>query len=427
MISRFFARKEKLKFVLLCMVLLLVFVAAGCPAPAAVPPAEQEEAVPQAPEVIRIGYAISLTGPFATGTATSQLPNYKLWAEQVNARGGLYLPDYGTRVPVELIEYDDKSDIETAIRLLEKLMLEDQVDLVLPPWGTAMNFAIAPLINEHGFPVITNTFGSLKFKEVAHTLPYFFAMLPQPDVVGGGLIDFLISEREKGTIGNRVALIFVGQPFGIEHASMIVPALAVNGFELVYYESYPLGVADLSPTIKAIQAEDPDVFIALTHPPDAFMLAEQSKALGFNPTIYYSGVGTSFPAFRDAQGAAADGIMGVGVWNPGVPFAGASEYFEAHKASAGREPDRWASAFGYASLQILEQAIERAGRIDRARIREIIATEEFDTIVGRVRFENQLNVQFPGVIGQWQGGEFQVIWPRENATAEPLVPKPDWP
>lgn len=427
MSCRFFEKKGILKFVLLCMVLLLLFVTAGCPAPAAVPPAEQAEAVPQAPEVIRIGYAISLTGPFTTGAATSQLPNYKLWAEEVNARGGIYLPDYGKRVPVELIEYDDRSDIETAIRLVEKLIVEDKVDFVLPPWGTGMNFAIAPLVNEHGFPVMASTFQSMKFKEIAHTLPYFFTMLPKPDVAAQGLMDYLISQREKGAIGNRVAVIFVNQAVGVEMAGAIVPALALNDFELVYYESYPLGIADLSPTIKAIMAEDPDVFIALTHPPDAFMLAEQSKALGFNPPIYYSGVGTSFTAFRDALGAAADGVSGIGVWNPNVPITGASDYFEAHKEVADREPDRWASAYGYASLQILEQAIERVGSIDRAAIREVIATEEFDTIIGRVRFENQLNMQHPGLVGQWQGGEYQVIWPRENATAQPLMPKPDWP
>ena len=48
------------------------------------------------------------------------------------------------RRPVEFVSIDDRSEIETAVRYYEKLMGEDKVDLILPPWGTAMNFAVAP-------------------------------------------------------------------------------------------------------------------------------------------------------------------------------------------------------------------------------------------------------------------------------------------
>ena len=85
------------------------------------------------------------------GAQVSQEPNYLLWAEQQNAAGGLNVK--GTKRPIELVGSDDRSDIETCVRTYEKLMGSDKVDLVLPPWGSNANFAVAPLANRYRLPV----------------------------------------------------------------------------------------------------------------------------------------------------------------------------------------------------------------------------------------------------------------------------------
>jgi len=97
---------------------------------------------------IKIGYAISRTGPFAPGAQVTQEPNYLLWADQVNAAGGISVKG-GKKRKVELIGYDDRSDVETTVRTYEKLMGSDKVDLILPPWGSGTNFAVAPLANKY--------------------------------------------------------------------------------------------------------------------------------------------------------------------------------------------------------------------------------------------------------------------------------------
>src|SRR5688572_7262275 len=67
---------------------------------------------------VRIGYTLSATGPYAVGAGITQAPNYTLWQEQVNARGGLAVAGSGRR-PVELVGIDDRSEIETAVRFYE--------------------------------------------------------------------------------------------------------------------------------------------------------------------------------------------------------------------------------------------------------------------------------------------------------------------
>ena len=88
------------------------------------------------------------------------------------------------RRPIEFVSIDDRSEIETAVRFYEKLVTDDKVDLMLPPWGTAMNFAVAPVANKYGYPMIGPTAISGKFKEL--DLPYFYAILVQPDAADAG-------------------------------------------------------------------------------------------------------------------------------------------------------------------------------------------------------------------------------------------------
>ncbi|MCL4181872.1 MAG: ABC transporter substrate-binding protein, partial [Burkholderiaceae bacterium] len=95
------------------------------------------------PGPVRVGYAIARTGPWSGGAQVSQEPNFLMWAEQQNAAGGLDVK--GVRRRIELIGFDDRSEIETCIRTYEKLMGSDKVDLILPPWGSNANFALAPL------------------------------------------------------------------------------------------------------------------------------------------------------------------------------------------------------------------------------------------------------------------------------------------
>jgi branched-chain amino acid transport system substrate-binding protein len=115
--------------------------------------------------------------------------------------------------------------------------------------------------------------------------------------------------------------------------------------------------------------------------------------------------------------------MGAGAWNPNVDIEGAQEFFDRHVEMFDAEPDRWASAACYASGQVLQQAIETVGTLDGEAVRDAIAEGEFETILGTVTFEDQFNVTYPGEVGQWQDGEFEIVWPVENRTADPIYPR----
>ena len=86
-----------------------------------------------------------------------------------------------------------------------------------------------------------------------------------------------------------------------------------------------------------------------------------------------------------------------------------------------KEPDRWASAFAYASLQIIERTVGEVG-LDRKRIKEMLDATEFSTVAGPIKFTKGVNTSTPGMVGQWQKGEFEIVWPRASRPRPPWCP-----
>ena len=366
---------------------------------------------------VRVGYAIARTGPWAGGAQISQEPNYILWAEQQNAAGGLIVK--GTRRKIELVSSDDRSDIETCVRSYEKLMGSDKVDLVLPPWGSNANFAVAPLANRFGYPFLAPT--ALSKKLIEMKLPYFFLMLQQPGPMTQALVDMLKANGVK-----TMAVVYVDDLFGLENYAALKVALQGSGISLVEEKSYPGDVKDLSPVLRDIKDKKPDAFVGFSYPPDTILASKQSKEIGFNPRFYYASVGTAFQLYKNVMTpAGAEGVCGMGSWNAKTS-PGAKAYFDAHtKRFDGKEPDRWASGACWAALEILTAAVAKYG-LDRKAIRDFVANTEHKTIIGPVKFVGSENVGTPGAVGQWQKGEFEIVWPKSIATAALNPNKPAW-
>jgi branched-chain amino acid transport system substrate-binding protein len=304
------------------------------------------------------------------------------------------------------------------VRTYEKLMGSDKVDLVLPPWGSNANFAVAPLANRFGYPFLAPT--ALSRRLVEMKLPYFFLLLQQPKSMCEAIVDMF-----KANGIRSVACVYVDDLFGLENYAAFKVALQGSGISMVEDKSYPGGVKDLSPVLRSIKDKNPDAFVGFTYPPDTILASRQAKEIGFNPKVFYASVGTAFPLYKNVMTpAGAEGVMGMGSWNAKTS-PGAKAYFDAHVASQKKEPDRWASGACWAGLEILTNAVRQVG-LDRKAIRDYVAGTTHKTIIGDIRFQGSENVGTPGTIGQWQNGEFEVVWPAARATAKLNVSKPAW-
>ncbi|MBY6006576.1 amino acid ABC transporter substrate-binding protein [Salipiger bermudensis] len=373
-------------------------------------------------ETVTIGYAVSKSGPNATGAGITTIPNYELWVGEVNAAGGLEMPD-GSRRMIEVIEYDDRSSAEDLVRAIERLATQDEVDLILPPWGTGGNLAIAPLMDRFGYPQLAVTAVTDKAPDFAARWERSFWMLGGGHDYATALVETLSAAKEAGTINDKVAMISVADGFGIDLVKAARPAFEEAGFELVYDESYPLGTSDFATILNEVQGSGADSFVAFSYPPGSFGVTKQAITAGVNPKVFYIGVGGAFPVYQKISGGAQEGVMSIGGVDAANPAI--QDYFARHTETIGAPPDSWASAVTYASLEMLEEAVKRVG-LDHAALAEELSTGSFETVLGEVKLEdNQLRQLW--WVGQWQGDSFVAVSPadREGAAA-PVIPKPEW-
>jgi branched-chain amino acid transport system substrate-binding protein len=226
-----------------------------------------------------------------------------------------------------------------------------------------------------------------------------------------------------------VAVIYRGDLHGVEYGDAMVPYFKKRGIEVKIKKSYPPGIKDLSPLLKEAKALDVDAFCAASYPDGGMLLTGQAIELGINFNALFITVTPFSPnLYRDTFGRdTVEGVMGGGAWNA-KSSPGAKEFVGKFVARFGMEPDYWGGLYYWSSLQHFQQAIEKAGTLDQKKIRDIMATERFDTALGPYWYDkDRYFVNHPGEIGQWQKGVFEVIDPGKKRTAPPLYPKPAWP
>jgi branched-chain amino acid transport system substrate-binding protein len=390
---------------------------------AATLPAGRVHAQAAAPDKIRFGYSITQSGPLGPGAESTTISQYRLWQKRVNDAGGIMLKKFNRKVPVDLISYDDQGKPDELQKLTERLIQQDRVDMMLAPYATHMNLASAPIVTRHEYPVIMTTATTTKTYTLGPKWPFAFWNISQPKESTEPMSQALAQLKREDKISGRVAVIHVAVEFGVEMNAAFLEAAKKDGLEVVFNKSYPLGASDLQPIIREAMATNADAFLAMSYPPDTFMVTEQAQIVGFNPKFMYVAIGGVFPTYKAKFGNKVNGILVYGGIDPGAP--GMADYNTAHQAMFNR-PSEAGAVNVYAALQVTQQAIETVGEIDRKKIRDVIATNSFQTLWGELKYVNQVNAN-PWAVGQWQNGEIVGLYPSNKAGAKPLLfPKPAW-
>ncbi|MEM2191750.1 MAG: amino acid ABC transporter substrate-binding protein [Candidatus Aenigmatarchaeota archaeon] len=426
--SDVFNKKSLRGAALVLMVLILIASISGCVQPTETPkPAEK----PTKDKIV-IGFTVALSGPGAA-TGTEQLRAYLTWKEWVNSKGGIYVAEYGKKLPVEFIYYDDGSEPARAKSLYEKLIVEDKVDLLLAPWGTYIHLAIVPVIEKYGIPVVGNTAGveSEKIEELK-TQNMFFTW-PSPETSAMATVLFL----EKVGVKN-IALLYAQTDFTVANAKWVKKiAEDRKSLEIVLYEGYPYGATDLKGVLLKIKDKNVDAVVIQSYPPDAILTTTQMKELKINPKLFMLGVGGQILAFYEKfDNATKEGIVAVNNWHP-VFYPESSELYSLYIKNYGFNPPSHTLGLGWLSCIVLGKAIEKAGSLNTTKIRNALATEAFETAFGDVKFEKQVNVKSLIVFDQWQNGELKPIaayagaYPNVREFTELkmekiVYPKPEW-
>jgi branched-chain amino acid transport system substrate-binding protein len=318
----------------------------------------------------------------------------------------------GTRRKVEFVIFDDQSKPDQAVRIYEKLITDDKVDLLLAPWGTPFHLAIAPVLEKFKFPVVGNTAASVALRTVKPGY-IWFPTSAIPDRIGAELTAMLKAQNVKS-----VAVLSNVLPFTKEIKNFLEPELKKAGITVKVTAEYPPDISDMTSTLTQVKQANVDAVLALAYPGDSVLYAKQAKELGLNNPFHFVAIGPTDAFFAKAVGAtSAEGVVSIAHWSPRAEWKGSQAFYDAYVKKFGEDPDYLNSALAWMSLEILETTVEKTG-LDKEKMRAMISSTTFDTINGKVKFDGVQNAITPTAFVQTQKGKLQIVWPASLASGK---------
>ncbi len=362
---------------------------------------------------IRIGASLSLTGTYAA-LGQNQHRGYKLCEKHVNEKGGLL----GRKV--EFVLYDDQSQPATGVRLYEKLITQDKVDLLMGPYSSAITEAIANVNEKYKMPIVAPMASTTSIFKKGRK--FIFMVQSPAEVYLEGLLDMAAKSGLK-----TVAIVNEDTLFPKATVQGTIELAKKKGLQVVFVEAYPKGNTDFSAILTKIKAAKPDVVGAATYFDDAVAITRQMKELDVNLKMYGVTVGGDLPKFYELLGRNAEFVYGATQWEPELPYPGAREFNDAYKKEFPGADLSYHSAGGYAGCQILVEATKRVGSPDGEKIRAEILKMDLNTVYGGFKVDQDgFQVSHKMVMFQWQDGKKAIVWPDELATGKARFPTPPW-
>src|SRR5437879_6684148 len=359
----------------------------------------------QSGQPIRIGFSMALTGGLAPNGKSALLAQ-RIWEDDVNAKGGLL------GRPVKLVYYDDKSAPAEIPTIYTKLLDVDKVDLLMGAYATAQLAPAMPIIIARK-KLLIGLLGLAVNDEFNY--PSYFAMIPSGPIPKPAFTkDFFALAMAQTPKPQTVAIVAADQELSRNASDGARETAKTLGLKIVYDKTYPPSTTDFSPIVRAIQATNPDMVVVCSYPPDSVGIVRAVNEIGFKPKMIGGAmVGLQATAIKTQLGPLLNGWINYDFWLP-VPkmqFPGLADLikrYQARAAAEGVDPlGYYMAPWGYAQLQVLQQAVEGTKSLDDAKLGDYIRANTFKTVVGDVKFgkggewaeSRVLQVQFQNVKG----------------------------
>lgn len=368
---------------------------------------------------IKIGGTLGLTGALSVSSQEYQAI-YKYWAKQVNASGGLL----GRKVVMDI--KNDNSTPSTAQSEYQTLLTSDNVDLLLAPYATFIGAPIVPMAKAAGKVIFNGGFvgkqyfaqadgwmvGTYTYQEPDYTKGLFEAIKNMPASKRPTKVGILTNDNPFTLVARDG---YQGQGGAIRYAKQ-------DGLKVVFSQTYSANATDFTSALRRAKAEGVDMLVILGLPDDEDTIVKQAHVLGFTPKLMCTcgSQATTLPNWPQL-GAATNGVVGTTVaWpsqhNPGMQTV-------VNFAKSRNEQVVPAYDFvAYASLQVIQQAVEGAKTLDQQKLKAYLHSHTFNTVVGNIRYTADGTTPFTEVITQTVNGKQQPVWPTDVGTAKLTVP-----
>lgn len=348
-------------------------------------------------DTIRIGEFASLTGKEAT-FGTSSHRGTLLAIKEINAAGGVL------GKPLELVYEDNRSMQGESATIAKKLITRDRVVALLGEVASGRSLEVAPIAQQYKVPMISP---SSTNPQVTRTSEYVFRVCFTDPFQGRLLANFARNSLKA----QKVAILSdVSQAYSVGLAQYFREPWLAGGGTIVADEKYTGGEKDFRAQLTTIKAANPDAILVPGYYTDVGLIVAQARQLGINVPLF-GGDGWEAPELIQIAGAQAlEGTYYSTHFSPESTDPRVQQFVEAYKAEyGGQVPDAMA-ALGYDSVQVLADAIRRAGTTEAAALREAIAaTRDFPGVTGVTTLDENRDASKSAVIITVKNGRFQYL------------------
>ena len=362
-----------------------------------------------AQDVIKFGAPLPLTGPLAP-EAIKQQQGYDLWAEQANKAGGISVG--GKKYKVEIVYADYQSNTPRAVQTTEQMITQNNVNFLFSPFGSGAAKAGSSVSEKYKVPTIAATASSSQVYDQGYK--YLFGTFTPNDTLTTPLTQIV---KAKASDVKKVAILARNDLFPLAIAQEMEKSAKGNGLEVAYFEKYAIGTLDHSATLSQIKSLAPQWVFVTGYINDLLLVKKQMADQQIKATVVSMIAGPAYQEFIDAAGPGGENITSAAWWHPAAQYSGkdifgtTANYVKLFKEKYKSEPD-YAQASASVSGALFQMAIEKAGSLDRDKVRDELAKMDVMTFFGPVKFgpTGQINSLEPPVF-QLQGGKPVVLSP----------------
>jgi branched-chain amino acid transport system substrate-binding protein len=392
-----------------------------------------------APAEIKLGTLYASSGRFASISMPVH-DGLKLWMDQKNADGGVYVKAFDKKIPLKLVAYDDQSSTATAATLYNQLITQDKVDILIADSGSVLTSVAVPIARDHKMLLIDQTGTGANF--FTSDNPYIALMAdPVSSVWPKPLADFLTHDG-PGLGIKRVAMLYATNDFTGTQATTIRKLIkeSNSGVELVFDEGVPTETSNYTVLLNNIRTSNPDAVLHLGYASNdiAFLRNVQDNGIKFKFLFsIYPGLETELLE-KNLGSKQLDYLFT-------YVTALDQDYKNEFGMSLKQYRDAWEKKYagakvefgfnsiaGYTTGLVLDKALSIATSLDQLELRKAIfsLSGNLKTLDGTFELDpngGQIGEFMP--IGQFVRGadghlKLVTVWPHDLANGKPVYPRP---
>ena len=377
---------------------------------------------------IVLGAAVSLTGKYSTNGKNTQ-DGYNLVVKTINDKGGIKVGN--KHYDLKVVYYDDESTSARGAQLAERLISQDHVNFVLGPYSSALTKAIAPITEKYKIPMVEGNGADRGLFTQGYK--YMFAVLNTSDYYLRSAVTILADEAKKAgrdPKSLKIAIAIENDNFSQDVRDGIEEDAKKYGMKVVIDDKLPADLNDMSATLTKVKALKPDALMISGHEKGAVLgirqVAAEKVYVPMLALTHCDSAEITQKFGKDADYAFCGSQWDVSMTYTDRWFGNSQKYAAMFKQAFNYDPP-YQAAESTASVEVFADAIERAGSLDKDKVRDALAKTDMMTFFGPVKFDaTGKNVAKSMVMYQVQHEKYVVVAPAKWATSRPVYPAPTW-